>query len=145
MSTSLRSNSFSLSLMACLALSALACSTTDSRIKADQELFDRYSTEDQAAIRAGQVEVGFTEDMVRMTLGKPNETTIEIDEHGEILVWAWTKSRPGISVGVGGGSGGYGYGGVGGGVGVGTPARKDLRALVEFVDGRVTSVRYFTQ
>jgi len=145
MSTPHRSSSFSHALTACLILSALACSTTNSRIKADQDLFESYSAEDQAAIRAGQVEVGFSEDMVRMALGKPNETTIEIDDQGEILVWAWTKSRPGISVGFGGGSGGYGYGGVGGGVGVGTPARKDLEALVEFVDGRVTSVRYFTQ
>ena len=143
MSTPVRRASPALALLSSLALAALACSTIDSRIEANQELFDGFSAEDQATIRAGQVEVGFSQEMVRMALGDPDETTIEIDEQGEILVWAWTKSRPGISVGIGGGSGGYGYSGVGGGASMGTPARKDYQTIVEFVSGRVTNVRYF--
>jgi hypothetical protein len=122
---------------------ATACaSTPDSRISKKQSLFDTYPEEVQSNLRKGKVDVGYDEDMVRMALGKPDETSDEIDETGETVMWGYIRSRPGISVGLGGGS----YGGgraVGGGVGMGSGPRRDYTAIIEFREGKVTSARYF--
>ncbi len=119
-------------------------STPDARIEKNQELFDSYPPAVQAKIRAGKVQVGFSEDMVRMALGEPNETTLEVTESGETVMWGYTTSRPGFSVGIGGG--GYGSGSAGGaGVRMGSGPRKDYTAIVEYQAGVVTKVRYFTQ
>jgi hypothetical protein len=80
--------------------------------------------------------------MVRMALGKPDETSNEVDDTGETVMWGYTRSRPGISVGLGGGS--YGGGSaVGGGVGRGSGPRRDYTAIIELRAGKVTSARYF--
>lgn len=77
-----------------------------------------------------------------MALGKPDETSTEVEESGETLMWGYTKSHPGASVGIGGGSFGGGVG-MGGGVGVGSGAKKDYVAIIEFHEGKVTKARYF--
>jgi hypothetical protein len=120
-----------------------ACSTTDSRIEDEQALFESYPEEVQQRIREGRVDVGDTGEMVRMTLGNPNETSSVSEEQGDIVQWAYTKSRPGIGVGVGGGNYGYGRGGGGGGISVGSGPRKDYTAIVDFQNGIVSRVRYF--
>ena len=120
----------------------LGCATTGSRISENQALFDSYPPNVQSKIRSGTVDVGFDEDQVWMALGKPNEKSIETSAAGEVTVWAWTKSRPGVGFSVGGGS--YGGHGVGGGVGISSGSKKDYTAVVRFSEGRVTSVRFFT-
>lgn len=121
----------------------LACaSTPDSRISEKQSLFDSYSEDVQTNLRLGKVAVGYDEDMVRMALGKPDETSVEMNEAGETIMWGYTRSRPGISVGLGGGSFGGGTA-VGGGVGMGSDPKKDYTAIIEFREGKVTSARYF--
>jgi hypothetical protein len=124
-------------------IAAFACSTREGRIQEEQSLFESYPPEVQERIRDGKVALGDTEEMVRMTLGKPNETSLVSDEEGEFIQWAYTTSRPAIGVGIGGGNIGYGGGGVGGGVRVGSPARTDYRAIVEFQNGLVTRIRSF--
>jgi hypothetical protein len=134
-----------LQLFLLVALAALvgaftACATPDKRIEERQEIFDNYPSDVQAKIRAGRVAADFTEDMVWMALGDPDEKLVESTERGETAIWIYTRSRPGVGISLGGG--GYGGGGFGGGsVGTGTSAETDYEAEVHFEDGFVTFVR----
>jgi hypothetical protein len=130
--------------LAALVLLSLACaSTPEKRIEEQQALFDSYPADVQATIRSGKVALGYDEDMVRMALGEPDETSTELRQDGEILTWGYTKSSPGVSIGLGGlGMGGGGVG-IGGGVGVGSGPKKNYTAIVEFRAGKVSNVRSF--
>jgi len=124
-------------------LFALGCSTPASRIEDRQALFDGYEPSVQQAIRAGRVAPGMTEDAVWMALGDPDSKSVESSDAGEIVIWVWTRSSPGIGLSVGGGSYGGG-GGVGGGVGIGSGGETDYEAVVHLRDGVVTYVRQAT-
>ncbi len=50
-----------------------ACTTFDSRIKENQEAFDKLSPADQQVVRSGFIKVGFTQEMVYMALDKPEK------------------------------------------------------------------------
>ena len=119
----------------------LSCSTPDSRIRKNQELFDTYPPDVQDSIREGKVKIGFTEDMVRMALGNPNETAVNVTKEGEVHVWAYTKSTTGGGVSVGRSS--LGRTRVGVGVSMGRAPQKKYTAIVEFGNGRVSKVTYF--
>ena len=125
-----------------IALTLACASTPDSRISENQPLFDGYSKEVQSNLRMGKVDIGYDEQMVQMALGEPDETSVEMSETGETVMWGYTRSRPGISVGLGGGSFGGG-GGMGGGASMGTGPRRDYTAIIEFRGGKVTNARYF--
>jgi hypothetical protein len=127
-----------------LALAALplaACSTISSRIAKNQALFDSYTPEVQQKIRAGEIAVGFTPEMVVMAWGEPSRRDQVIGEDYVADVWTWTRSVPGIGIGMG--SGGYygGHVGVGTGVLVGNDAYREDRAQVEFRNGKVATFR----
>lgn len=127
----------SAALLGIAAMAVLACSTTDSRIRRQQDLFDSYPPEVQQNIRNGIIEAGYTPEMVVMALGEPDRKEVAEREDGLVEVWIYSKSVPGFGIGMG--SGGYVGGGVGIGTGVtvGEPARSVDRAVVEFSDGRV--------
>ena len=126
-----------------IAALTLACaSTPESRIEKNQALFDSYPAEVQEHVRSGRIAVGYDQEMVRMALGEPDETSRGLDQEGETVIWGYTRSRPGVSIGLGGGSYG-GRGGLGGGVGLGSGGRKSYTAIVEFRDGKVSKARYF--
>jgi hypothetical protein len=132
-----------LCVIASLLALALACASTPaSRIKQDQALFDSFPAAARSKIREGKIELGYGQDMVRLALGEPDETSTEVGESGETLMWGYTRSRPGISIGLGGGSFG-GSTAMGGGVGMGSGPRKDYVAIIEFRENRVTNARYF--
>jgi len=120
---------------------ALGCaSTPDSRIADDQAMFESWPVDVQAKVRAGEIDLGMTEDQVRMALGEPDETSTAIDAGGETVTWTWAHSRPGLSLGLGG----IGIGGVGfGGVGVGTGSKRSLERVIQFRNGEVVSARAF--
>ena len=126
-----------------VALLVLGCaSTPESRIADEQALFDTWPADVQAKVRAGQVDLGMTEDQVRLALGEPDETSTGIDEAGETITWTWASSSPGLSVGLGGGGGsGGGFGGVG--LGVGSGSKRNLERVVQFRNGEVVSSRVF--
>ena len=129
--------------VASVALLTLGCaSTPDSRIEQNQALFDTYPVEVQSNIRLGKVALGYDEAMVRMAMSDPDETSTEVNDSGETVMWGYTRSRPGISVGVGGGSYG-GRTGTRGGVAMGSGPKREYVAIVEFRTGKVTSVRHF--
>jgi hypothetical protein len=128
-------------LLGIAAIALLACNTTGSRIRGQQELFDSYPPEVQENLRNGIVEVGYTTEMVAMALGEPDHKAAAKPEDEVEEVWTYRKSVPGFGIGMG--TGGYAGAGVsiGTGVRVGEPARSHDRAVVEFSDGRVKRFR----
>lgn len=76
-------------------LLAAGCATTpESRIRARPELFASFPAETQERIRAGGVAIGFTEDMVRMALGEPDQVLRRETAGGTATIWSYTDSRP---------------------------------------------------
>ena len=117
------------------------CSTIDSRIRSQQALFDGYSPEVQQKIRAGDIAVGFTPEMVEMAWGEPYRKDQVTGEDYAAEVWTWSRHVPGVGIGMG--TGGYYGGGVGVGTGVlvGDQGHREDRAQVEFRNGKVVSFR----
>lgn len=76
---------------ACLAL--CSCSTPNSRIKGNLGRFQSYPASAQESIRAGKVELGFTEEMARMALGAPDRIYRRTTAQGEQTVWAYTEQN----------------------------------------------------
>lgn len=117
-----------------------ACSSPDSRIADNRSAFDRFSPDIQQKIRTGQVDVGFTPEMVIMSLGEPARKFTRKTDKGDTEVWSYHDDSPKFSFGVGVGSGGRGSS-VGGGVGVSTGGYDpDEKVRVEFREGLVTAV-----
>jgi hypothetical protein len=125
-----------------LALALAGCSTPDSRIQKDSATFASYPPAVQAKIRAGEIEIGYTSDMVQMALGKPDRVFRRVTATGETEVWAYADKSP--SVGFGFGFGSYGHHS-GGGVAVGTSTgggRGD-RFHVVMKAGKVSAIEQF--
>ena len=59
------------------------CATPAKRIEQNQELFDSFPVAVQARIRGGQIDLGFTPDMVRIALGDPHRQTVRRAADGE--------------------------------------------------------------
>lgn len=133
----------SLRLALCLASAALlaACSTTpEQRIAKNSALFDTYPPQIRQKIRAGEVEIGFTPDMVRLALGEPSRVFSRQTETGAAELWVYLDKGPRFSIGVGVGT--YGRHSASS-VGVSTSTGgydPEEKMRVEFRDGRVTAV-----
>jgi len=122
-----------------------ACSTPDTRIADKRTVFDQYSPEVQQKIRAGQVDVGFTKDMVLMSLGEPARIFTRKTEAGDTDVWGYHDNTPRISFGIGLGSGGR-RSSVGGGVEMSTGGYDpEEKIRVEFRQGLVSAIDYLKQ
>ena len=127
------------------ALTLAACASTDSRIRDHQAAFDHYPPAIQQKIRAGQIDLGFTPEMVEMALGKPDHRYQRTTAQGSSDVWGYSDDSPQFSFGLGGGSFG-GSTGLGGGVGISTgqTANQDKLRVV-FSSGRVSAIERTTQ
>ncbi len=114
-----------------------ACASPSSRIKKHAALFDAYPPNIQARIKAGAVDVGFDQDMVRMALGEPARVSSRKTADSSQEVWSYgaTGVRPGFGFGFG-----SGFGGGFGGVSVGGEAPERERDKVVFEHGRVVAV-----
>ena len=119
-------------------LTLAGCSTTSSRIRERQPLFDSYPEHVQQNLRAGVIDVGYTPEMVVIALGEPGRKAEVATEDGVTQVWTWWKSSPGIAIGLGGWNYLGGHVGLGTGVSVGDPPRREMQAVVEFRSGRVS-------
>ena len=129
-----------------LALAAAGCSTIDSRIEQNRDYFDSLPAADQAQIRIGKIDLGFTPEGVRMALGEPRRKTVRRTPSGDSEVWTYTDisqsyDRQHADID------GLSYAGPGGGRITGGSAwitirqdRETLSALVEFQGGRVVSI-----
>jgi len=114
---------------ALLALVFSGCATPTSRIAKNQDAFDSWPVEVREKVRAGQVDIGFTQPQVLVALGKPTRTYAHRSEGGEAEIWAYAGGKSGkwpvgLSIGLGAGrsSGGYWGGGssTGGAIGIST-------------------------
>ena len=129
-----------------LALAAAGCSTIASRIEQNRAYFDSLPAADQAQIRIGKIDLGFTPESVRMALGEPRRKTIRRTASGDAEVWTYTDitqsyDRQHADID------GLSYTGPGGGRITGGSAwisirqdRETLSAIVEFRHGRVSAI-----
>jgi hypothetical protein len=65
------------------------CSTPETRIAKQPELFNRLSPEQQQMIREGKVGIGFDMDMVKLALGDPDRVRERTDANGRSEVWSY--------------------------------------------------------
>ncbi|MBI5201132.1 MAG: hypothetical protein HY925_06070 [Elusimicrobia bacterium] len=121
-----------------------SCSSPEKRIQKRPEVFAAFPAQAQEKIRRGEVELGFSPEMVRMALGPPDRRYERRAGAGRELVWGYgeTEGR-GLHAGLGGevmvGGGGSGTFGVLG-VGLGSrPAKTDKRRIV-FREDKVASI-----
>jgi hypothetical protein len=123
------------------ALAVLAgCSSPDGRIAKNRAAFDRLPAEAQEKIRHGQVEVGFTPEMVTLALGEPDRIFTRRTAQGDTEVWGYQDHGPRFSIGIGAGSGGR-HSAFGGGVAMSSGGYDpDETMRVEFRGGQVTAV-----
>ena len=123
-----------------LSLLAAGCaSTPQDRISKDRQTFTSFPSEVQRKVSAGQVDVGFTEPMVILALGKPGKRFTRADGAGESEVWVYNQSQPRFGFGFGMSSGGYG--GVSTGVAVSTAGNPDDEtSRIVLHDGKVTEI-----
>lgn len=75
-----------------LALLLAGCATPEKRIQQNQEVFDTFPVAAQARIRGGQIDLGFTPDMVRIALGEPHRQTLRRSADGEVEIWSYFDS-----------------------------------------------------
>jgi len=76
-------------LAAACACSFAGCSTPASRIEKNLDLFNTFPLEAQAKIRQGEVDIGFTPDMVRIAKGDPPRTYVRQTAEGQTEVWSY--------------------------------------------------------
>lgn len=67
------------------------CSTPESRIAKQPELFNRLTPEQQQMIREGRVGVGFDMEMVKLTLGDPDRVRERTDANGHSEIWSYVS------------------------------------------------------
>ncbi len=124
-----------------LALALLAgCSSPDSRIARNRAVFDRLPAEVQQKIRNGQVEVGYTPEMVQLALGEPDRVFTRRSAQGDTEVWGYQDHGPRFSIGIGAGGGGRHSAFAGGMAMTSGGYDPDEKVRVEFRDGKVTAL-----
>jgi hypothetical protein len=134
-----------------LLLLAGCASTPDQRIQQNQDLFDTLPVAAQARIRGGQVDLGFSPDMVRIALGEPQRQLVRRTPAGESAVWLYLdlvrrfdRQRADID--------GLSFTGPGGVRSLGGSAwinvmqeREYVRLRVEFLGGAVSAIEETTK
>ena len=78
------------SCLAVLSVLAIAgCATPESRIKEQPEVFNNFPPDVQSKVRTGQVDIGYTKDMVYIALGKPDREYTRTTAEGTFEVWSY--------------------------------------------------------
>lgn len=117
-----------------------ACSSVNSRISENQHQFNTFAPEAQAQIQSGHIDVGFTEDMVYMALGRPSDKETLARDGKTLLIWKYLRrsfkdSDRYASAGL---SSPYAYPTIGPGpVQTLPPIQTRQYDKVEFIDGKV--------
>jgi hypothetical protein len=65
------------------------CQTVDDRIKEKPEVFARLDAATQDKIKQGIIDLGYTEDMVYLSLGKPDQRRESITAAGKSTTWIY--------------------------------------------------------
>lgn len=124
------------------ALLAGCSSTPESRIAQHQAAYDSFPPGVQERVRRGEVDVGYTQEMVLVALGEPTRQFSRQAESGMNEIWVYHDNGPRFSFGVGVGSVGR-HSATSVGVGTSTGGYDpEEKMRVEFRDGRVTAVEY---
>ena len=129
-----------------LAFLLAGCATPAKRIQQNQELFDSFPVAAQARIRGGQIDLGFTPDMVRIALGEPQRKTLRRSGEGDLEIWFYLDSIrrydrqrvdiDGLSL-----SGPGGLRSLGGSAWINVEqSREIVRVRVEFQNGAATAI-----
>jgi hypothetical protein len=63
------------------------------RIAKNHELFNTFSPDIQEKVRLGQIDLGFSQDMVRLAWGNPDHVYIRTTKDGVATVWTYTRMR----------------------------------------------------
>lgn len=136
-------NIIRLSCLVLLGVLAGCASTPESRIRRNPQFFAQLPPQIQERVRHGQIEIGDTEDVVRLALGEPARRVERVDQRsGLTQVWIFARQAPRFSFGVGVGSYGRHSGGSLG-VSTSTGGYEDDEAMrVEFQQGRVVRIDY---
>jgi len=71
------------------ALLLAGCSTPQTRIQKNPEIFARLTSTQQEMIRHGQVALGFDQEMVKLALGDPDRILQRTDENGSSEIWSY--------------------------------------------------------
>lgn len=118
------------------------CSTVGSRIERHQQEFSSWPEAVRQKVAAGEIELGFTAQQVRVALGEPHRISTQATTDGPAEVWSYRRRGPRLALGVGLGVGAISGSSVyAGGIGVGTGLRDDERLGVVFDRaGRVAGI-----
>jgi len=87
--------------LAAVTLLAACASTPESRIADHYGVFAEFPPDVRQKIRAGQVDLGFTPEMVQLALGKPARQFTSKNENGEAETWVYHKTGPRFGFGFG--------------------------------------------
>ena len=121
-------------------LLAACASTPASRIADHRGLFAQYPSAVQQKIRSGQIDVGFTDEMVRLAIGEPSRKFTRQSEAGDSEVWIYHDGGPRFSFGIGVGTFGR-HSATSVGVATSTGGYDpDEKMRVAFRDGQVTEI-----
>jgi len=78
--------------IACLAALVLAgCSTVQSRIEEKSAVFNALPSETQSRIQQGLVDVGYSQDMVYIAMGRADRVTERATANGNETVWVYNS------------------------------------------------------
>ena len=129
---------------ALMTLIAAGCSTVDSRIAKNRAAFNTWPPAVQDKVVAGKIDLGFTAEQVRVSLGEPDRVWSRTTADGTSQVWSYRDRGPRFGFGVGVGMGSFGrnsgtFGSVG--INTGSGYHEDEKMGVVFdPNGRVASV-----
>ncbi len=124
-------------------LFAGGCSTVQSRISSHRAAFESWPPHVRQMVSAGDVDVGFTVEQVRVALGEPDAVFSRTAPEGHSEVWSYRDRGPHFGIGVGVGSF-HGSNAYSTGVSVSGPARPDEKMRVIFDPaGRVSAIERF--
>lgn len=70
----------------------IGCSTPESRIKKNPELFASFPEEVKANVKQGLIMVGYTRDMVFIALGEPDRKFVRTTPEGRTEIWSYLDS-----------------------------------------------------
>ena len=70
-------------------LVAAGCSTPETRIRKNPEIFARLTPDQQQMIQRGQVGLGFDLEMVKLALGDPDRVRTRTDADGSAEIWSY--------------------------------------------------------
>jgi len=73
-----------------LAAFVAGCSTPQSRIQKNPEVFARLTPAQQDLIKKGQIALGFDQEMVQLALGEPDRLITRTDASGTKEIWSYT-------------------------------------------------------